>query len=191
MSDFLSQPPEANQGKDDNQGITIIPPEHCRTVSIKDKIQVPPILEVKRGLMNLYHNHPLAGHPGRDETLRKVQERYSWPHMQQWIEDYIKGCAVCQQNKILTHKAKNPLYRIPTMLNTQPFERIAMDLSTGLPKKGDKDAILTIVDQGCSQVAIFLPCSTTITGPQIAQLYLDHVYRWFGLPNKIISDRDP
>lgn len=100
--------------------------------------------------MNLYHDHPLAGHPSRDETLCKVQERYSWPYMQQWIEDYVKGCTVCQQNKILTHKAKNPLYWIPTTPNAQPFERIAMDLITGLPRKGDKDAILTIVDQGCS-----------------------------------------
>ena len=30
-----------------------------------------------------------------------------------------------------------------------------------------------------------------ITGPGIAQLYFDHVYRWFGLPDKVISDRDP
>ena len=66
-----------------------------------------------------------------------------------------------------------------------------MDLITGLPTHNGKDAILTIVDHGCSRAAIFLPCTTTITGPGIAQLYLDHVYRWFGLPTKVISDRDP
>jgi Chromo (CHRromatin Organisation MOdifier) domain len=32
---------------------------------------------------------------------------------------------------------------------------------------------------------------TTITGPEIAQMYLDHVYKWFGLPVKVISDCDP
>src|SRR6266699_5057253 len=31
----------------------------------------------------------------------------------------------------------------------------------------------------------------TITSPGIAQLYLDNIYQWFGLPTKIISDRDP
>jgi hypothetical protein len=66
-----------------------------------------------------------------------------------------------------------------------------MDLITGLPKSDGYDAILTIVDHGCSRGAIFLPCSTTITGAGIAKLYLEHVYRWFGLPQKIISDRDP
>jgi len=66
-----------------------------------------------------------------------------------------------------------------------------MDLITGLPRRNGKDAILTIVDHGCSRAAVFLPCSTDITGPGIAQLYLEHVHRWFGLPKKMISDRDP
>jgi hypothetical protein len=66
-----------------------------------------------------------------------------------------------------------------------------MDLITGLPSRQGFDAILTIVDQGCSQAAIFLPCTTTITGPGIAQLYLDNVYWWFRLLSKLISDRDP
>jgi hypothetical protein len=66
-----------------------------------------------------------------------------------------------------------------------------MDLITGLPPHQGFDAILTIVDQGCSRAAVFLPCATTITGLGIAQLYLDNIYQWFGLPSKIISDRDP
>jgi hypothetical protein len=72
-----------------------------------------------------------------------------------------------------------------------PFKQVMMDLITGLPKHNGKDVILTIVDHGCSRAAIFLPCATTITGPGIAQLYMDHVYKWFGLPDKVISDRDP
>ena len=66
-----------------------------------------------------------------------------------------------------------------------------MDLITGLPPVKGKDTILTIVDQGCSRAAIFLACDTTITGPRITQLYMDHMFRWFGLPTKVISDRDP
>jgi hypothetical protein len=66
-----------------------------------------------------------------------------------------------------------------------------MDLITGLPMQNGKDTILTIVDHGCSRAALFLSCTTTITGLAIAQLYLDNVYRWFGLPTKVISDRDP
>jgi len=66
-----------------------------------------------------------------------------------------------------------------------------MDLITGLPSVRGKDAILTIIDHGCSRAALFLPCSTTITGPGIAALYLKNIYPWFGLPKKVITDRDP
>jgi hypothetical protein len=105
--------------------------------------------------------------------------------------EYIKGCATCQQNKNLTHHVKPPVFWIPSVISTKPFSHIAMDLITGLPKSEGNDTILTIVDHGCSWVAIFLPCSTTITDAGIAQLYLEHVFRWFGLPQKIISNRDP
>jgi hypothetical protein len=66
-----------------------------------------------------------------------------------------------------------------------------MDLITGLPKHKGKDAILTIVDHGCSRAAVFLPCMITITELGIAQLYMDHIYKWFGLSTKVISDRNP
>ncbi len=141
--------------------------------------------------MILIHDHPTAGHPGRDETIRKVTEILPWTGMRQWIADYVKGCTTCQQNKIMTHKKRIPLYRITTKEGTLPFQQITMDLITGLPQQHGHNAILTIVDHGCSRAAIFLPCSDTITGPGIAQLYLDYVYRWFGLPTKMISDRDP
>ena len=149
------------------------------------------IPEVRRRILKSCHDHPTMGHPGRDETLRKVKEQFWWPRMKESVSDYVKGCAVCQQSKILTHRPKTPLYRIPTIPDARPFQRVSMDLITGLPAHRGYDAILTIVDQGCSHAAIFLPCTTTITGPGIAQLYLDHVYRWFRILDKVISDRDP
>jgi hypothetical protein len=84
-----------------------------------------------------------------------------------------------------------PVYQIPTMEDAQPFQRVTMDLITRLPPVKGKDAILTIIDQGCLCTAVFLPSSMTITGPGIAQLYHNHVFKWFGLPTKIISDWDP
>ena len=65
-----------------------------------------------------------------------------------------------------------------------------MDLITRLPARQGFNAILTIINHGCSRVAVFLPCTTTISGPGITQLYLDNIYWWFRLPSKIISDRD-
>ena len=193
--DALSRPPGADKGETDNKDVTVLPENRfvsaSATVTPEGKIIVPPILEVKRGIMTLMHDHPTAGHPGRDETIRRTQEKYWWPRMKEWIADYVKGCATCQQNKILTHRQKTPVYRIPSQAGTLPFQNVAMDLITGLPERRNHNAILTIVDQGCSRAAVFLPCNTTITRAGIAQLYFNNVVRWFGIPKRIISDRDP
>ncbi len=145
----------------------------------------------KRDLMTLVHDHPTAGHPGKDETLRQAQNHLRWKGMKAWITNYIAGYATCKQNKNLTYQPRIPLYHITTPEDTLPFQQIAMDLITGLPNIRGKDAILTIIDHGCSQAAVFLPCSITITGPGIAALYLKHIYLWFSLPKKVIMDRDP
>ena len=111
--------------------------------------------------------------------------------MKSWIEDYIKGCTICQQAKINMHLKKVPIYRIPSKEGMLLFQIIAMNLIIGLPQSYENNAILTIVNHGCSRAAIFLLCLTTINRLGIAQLYLEHVYPWYGLPTKIISDRDP
>jgi len=155
------------------------------------RLVVPPDDHIRREIARNWHDHRGAGHPGRDETIRKIQRQYFWPGGRAWIAQYVKGCAVCQQNKNVTHKTRAPLYKITVPNNAPPFTQIAMDLVTGLPKSRGFDSILTIVDHGCSRGAIFLPCLSMITGPQIAQLYYRHVYPWFGLPSRVISDRDP
>jgi hypothetical protein len=139
-------------------------------------------------IMKEWHNLPMARHPGQDETVQYVTNQYHWPGAHQWIESYVRGCATCQQNKNLTHRTCMPLYHITVLPEAQPFKQIPMDLITGLPKSEGYDVILTIIDHRCSRAAIFLPCHTTVTGPQIAQLYLNHVYKWFGLSKRIISD---
>ena len=68
------------------------------------------------------------------------------------------------------------MFRIPASPTAFPFQVVAMDLITHLPKSQGNDAILTIVDHGCTRAAVFLPCSTTIMGEGIAQLYLEHIY---------------
>ena len=185
--DMLSRPPGANKGEDDNTDVTLIPPEAF--IQTIDPNQ--PTEEEKREILRLYHDSPVGGHLGRDQTYAEVAKRHAWPGMRSWIADYVKGCGTCQQNKPHTHPRKTPLYRIPVPQEANPFEVIALDLITHLPLCDGFDAILTIVDHGCSRVAIFIPCKGTITGEGVADLYFDNVYRWFGLPAKVISDRDP
>ena len=159
--------------------------------SAQGRMVIPPHHQLRTDIACQYHDPPMAGHPGRDETICQIARNFWWLGMNAWIMNFVKGCAICQQSKNLMHRKKVPTFHILAADNSLPFKVIAMDLITQLPKSQGHDAILTIMDQGCSQVAVFLPCQTMITGEEVAQLYAKHVYQWFGLPTKVISDQDP
>ena len=109
--------------------------------------------------------------------------------MKQDAKQYVKGCAACQANKINTHPLKPTIFPI-TPVNGLPFQMIAMDFITKLPKSGKYDTILTITDHDCSKAAIFIPCQETITAEGVVALYVRHVYPRYGILAKVITNRD-
>jgi hypothetical protein len=72
-----------------------------------------------------------------------------------------------------------------------PFGMIALDFITKLPNSEGNDTILTITDHDCSKAALFFACKETITAEEVAELYRKHVFPHYGIPCKVISDRDP
>ena len=155
------------------------------------RIAVPPDQGLLWLIAQRHHDLPTKGHPGRDWTTQEVERSFWWPSLKTWIAKYVKGCATCQQNKARSHPTRPPPFKILVPANVLPFQVVAMDLIMQLPKSNGYDAILTVVDHGCTRAAVFLPCNSTTTGEGVVRLYYDYIYRWFGLPTKVISDRDP
>jgi len=147
--------------------------------------------DLRRGVTSLFHDQLMAGHPGISKTLQLISLYYWWPNMKTFITAYIRGCATCQMTKVNTHPSHPPLSPITPAENACPFKTIAMDFITKLPLSGDHNTILTITDTDCSKASIFLPCKETIDSEGVAQLYLMHILPHYGLPKKIISNRDP
>jgi hypothetical protein len=50
---------------------------------------------------------------------------------------------------------------------------------------------MVVVNHGLSKGVIIIPCLKTITSAGVAKLFFKHVYRRFGLYDKIISDGGP
>jgi len=64
-----------------------------------------------------------------------------------------------------------------------------MDFVEGLPVSNKKDVIMVVIGK-FSKYAHFLTLSHPFTTPQVAQAYMDNIYKLHGLPESIISDRD-
>jgi len=65
-----------------------------------------------------------------------------------------------------------------------------MDFVTGLSRSKDHDTIWVVVDRLTKQRHL-VPCSTTVNARDLADIFLQHVFRLHGLPWTITSDRGP
>ena len=133
--------------------------------------------------------HDQTGHPGKAGTLQRTSRDYWWPQLAKFVYAYVEGCPSCQAAKVNTHPL-NPGLR-PLELASRPFQFISMDFVTDLPQTNNFDAVLTVVDQGLTKTVRFIPCTKTTTALELATLLFRHVFSWFGLPDKIVSDRGP
>jgi hypothetical protein len=92
------------------------------------------------------HDTPAAGHPRIANTWELVKQHYKGPRLRQFMEEYIKGCAKCQETKTNVHRTKAPFQRFDMAVEEGPFQLISMDLITDLPKSDGYDSILMIVN---------------------------------------------
>ena len=75
--------------------------------------------------------------------------------------------------------------------STQPFASCSIDLITDLPPVDGCNSILVVVDRGNTKGAILIPTTKTLTQEGAGQLLLDNLYKRFGLPDEMLSDRGP
>jgi hypothetical protein len=120
--------------------------------------------ETHHKVLQEIHNSLVSGHPGISNTWNLIKRQYKGPRLCQFVEFYVKGCVKCQESKPITHMKHAPLYYLDIFVEEGPFQYVSMDLITDLPPSNKFNSILTIVDQGCSKAAKFIPCNKTIDG---------------------------
>ena len=158
----------------------------------KNRVYLPGDASVRREILELYHDDPLAGHFGRTKTKELIQRKFHWTKMQEDIEDYIRGCSVCQGTTTKRHRPYGELQPLPQP--SRPWEEISMDFISGLPEVYDGqrfvNCILVIVDRFTKQ-ALFFPVHSTINGSELARLVHNEVELRYGTPCGVVSDRGP
>lgn len=135
------------------------------------------------------HDTPTSGHFGRDKTLARLRASFYWPGMDGDVREYVRTCPECQRNKASNQKPFGLLqsHSIPA----RPWGTMSMDLSTDLPvTTSGFDTIVVFVCM-LTRMIHAIPTTKTVTAQGMAQLYIQHVFKLHGIPDKIVSDRDP
>ena len=104
------------------------------------------------------------------------------------IELFCSLCALCQTTKDSTQKPVRLLHSLP--IPDRPWQLVRLDFMGPLPKSKGYDYLLVIIDRFTSQVHL-LPTTTRATAKAVAWLFFMEIVRLHGMPESIVSDRDP
>ena len=152
------------------------------------RLFVPKAGELRKGLMKECHDTLWAGHPGWRRTHALLRQGYYWPQMKNDVMEYTKTCLICQQDKVERNKVPGLLE--PLTVPKGPWESVSLDFITSLPRVGELGCILVVVDR-FSKYATFIPTPKYCSAEDTARLFFKHVVKYWGLPENIVSDRDP
>ena len=87
------------------------------------------------------------------------------------------------------HRPHIPIQPIPAEPDALPFSTVSTDLITKLPESDGFDSIAVFIDHDVTKAAVLVPCREAMTADDFSTLYEANVFRRFGLPKKLISDR--
>ncbi|MCO5573423.1 hypothetical protein L7F22_027194 [Adiantum nelumboides] len=144
---------------------------------------------LRRKVMEESHVPPYAGHRGIDATVKAVETFFYWPTLRRDVDAFVRECIICQKVKFDRQKAPGLLQPLP--IPDKQWESIAMDFIFDLPKtQTGNDGIWTIICRFSKQ-AHFIPIKKKIKLDQMTRLFMSNIFKYHGMPQSIVSDRDP
>ena len=154
----------------------------------KGRMYIPP--HERQAITCSIHNTPTTGHAECFRTKALLEKDFWWLGLSSFINAFISGCAICQQNKVNHHPTHPPLALIPSS-SPLLFKQLSVDLVTDLPPSNGHDSLMVVVNHSLTKGVILIPCLKTIDAARVAKLFLHYVFKHFSLHNSLISDRGP
>lgn len=108
--------------------------------------------------------------------------------MRETVINYVKLCPVCQKNKV--EHTPYPGLLQPLPIPDMAWTHTSMDFVEGLPKSQGFNVIMVVVDR-FTKYAHFLSLAHPYTAQDIVNLFINNIFKLHGLPQVIVTDRDP
>ncbi|KAK3508687.1 hypothetical protein QTP70_004201 [Hemibagrus guttatus] len=104
------------------------------------------------------------------------------------VRRYVQGCKECAMAKTPRQLPSGKLLPLP--VPNRPWSHLGVDFITDLPNSRTHTCIFVIVDR-FSKACRLLPLKGPPTAMEAAELLFNQVFRYFGIPENIVSDRGP
>jgi hypothetical protein len=129
------------------------------------RLYIPPTSPLLQEIMGAIHED---SHEGVQRTLHRLRRDFHFPNMKQRVQDTVRTCAECQQNKSEHLQPAGLLLPLPVPLAV--WMDIALDFVEALPRVRGKSVILTVVDR-FSKYCHFIPLAHPYSAESVAQAF--------------------
>jgi hypothetical protein len=128
------------------------------------------------------------GHEGVQRTLHRLRRDFHFPRMRQQVQDFVRACGTCQRLK--SEQLHPAGLLLPLPVPSSVWSDVGLDFVEALPKVRGKSVILTVVDR-FSKYCHFIPLAHPYTAESVAHAFFADIVRLHGMPQSMVSDRDP
>ncbi len=142
----------------------------------------------RTALVKEVHAQTSMAHPGEFKTLQALKQRYYWDGMSTAVKRYIRNCHACKRSTV--PRDKTPGLLQPLSIPERPWQHITMDFTEFPMSRNGYDMAVVFVCR-LSKRTVTIPCHKTVTARDTATIFVKHVYRIWGPPDSIVSDRGP
>ncbi len=151
-----------------------------------NKTFVPPSLRTR--VIQQVHDIPSSGHPGITASIQLLSNKFWWSTLRTDVIAFIKNYVTCNTSKSSKQMLAGLLQPLP--VPQRPWPHIAIDCITDLPNSKGNATILTVIDR-FSKSCRLIPLPKLPTTLEPAEVLCSYVFRFYGLPDDIVSDRVP
>ncbi|XP_038979199.1 uncharacterized protein LOC120109538 [Phoenix dactylifera] len=153
----------------------------------KGYVYVPNVPNLRRNILDHFHNSKEGGHSGWFRTYIRVKHFFYWEGLKAEVKALVAGCEICQKIKYDPRAPMGLLQPLP--IPSMIWEDISMDFVEGLPTSKGYEVIIVVVDR-LSKYAHFIPIKHPYTAKSVATSFVESVIKLHGVPKSIVSDRD-
>lgn len=154
-----------------------------------NRLVIPRSDAVRCRLISLAHDPIVSGHTGVRATLDRLRRRVYWSGMDRDVDLYVRTCDACQRFKAEQQRPAGLLQPMPIPPRTG--HTVNLDFVTDLPRTAAGYTAYLSMSCALSNVVQIGLCTKEVTAQEAARLFFDHWVRYYGLPEVIVSDRDP
>ena len=155
-------------------------------IIICKNLVIIPEAGIRETMTKEIHGSPINGHKGVAKTYKRMRQNYFWPNTKTDIQEIIARYFICQTNKLVRKKVRQPMVLTDTPGDS--FNKVSLDIVGPLPLTKDGNKYILTMQDLLTKFCVAVPLAE-VNSRTIAEAFLVRLVYVFGAPKIVLTDQ--